>query len=265
MTAESLRPPVATTAGRRLPFVHPAVLTVALIVVGWMALSAGQPRYLLPGPLDVLHSLWDLAFVSQALWPALALSLGALLIGALLSLVVGVPLGILIGARPTIEKIFDVYVVGLYIAPVSALTPLFIYWLGIDLAPRVATVMAFAAPEVVITCFRGARQVPRTLIDVARAYGANERAVLRRVIVPHEIPYIMTAARLGIGRAIKGVVVAELLVSGTGLGRLFNEAAADFDTPLLIGLVLILMLLGIAATYLVAHVERAVAPWRSAA
>lgn len=264
MTAQIFRRRAPARARRSVAGIHPALASVALILAGWWLLSLEQPRYRLPGPIDVLRSLWDMAFVSGTLWPALGLSVGALIIGGGISLGVGVPLGILMGARPSVERVFDLYVIGLYIAPVSALTPLFVFWLGLGLAPRVATIVVFTAPEVIITCFRGARQVPRTLVDVARAYGASERTILRSVIVPHEVPYIMTAARLGLGRAIKGVVLAELLVSSTGFARLINEAAHDFDTSSLIAIILVMMVMGIGGTYIVGHFERAVAPWRKA-
>src|SRR5690606_41858769 len=77
------------------------------------------------------------------------------------------------------ERALDIYVIGLYVAPVSALTPLFIFWLGIDLAPRVATVFVFAVPQVIITCFRGARSTPRTHIQVARSRSEEHTSELQ--------------------------------------------------------------------------------------
>jgi NitT/TauT family transport system permease protein len=151
------------------------------------------------------------------------------------------------------------------VAPVSALTPLFIFWLGIDLAPRVATVFVFAVPQVIITCFRGARSTPRTHLEVARAFRARGRDIFTKVVIPHEIPYIVTALRLGLGQAIKGMVLAELIVSSTGLGLLLNTYAQLFDTAALIGVVIVLMLIGVLGTALVARLESAITPWRGPA
>jgi ABC-type nitrate/sulfonate/bicarbonate transport system permease component len=252
-------PNFGTWIGRIL---RPQVLSIAGLVAVWWLFSLGQPRHILPSPFDVLAEIWRMAFETGELWAALQISVVSLLIGGGLALLVGVPLGVLMGASRSVERALDLYVIALYVAPVSALTPLFIFWLGIDLAPRVATVFVFAVPQIIITCFRGARSTPRTHLEVARAFRARRRAIFTKVVVPHEIPYIVTALRLGLGQAIKGMVLAELIVSTTGLGLLLHTYAQLFDTAALIGVVIVLMLLGVLATAAVARLETAITPWR---
>lgn len=243
-------------------FLRPPVLSIVGLIAVWWLASLGQPRHILPPPTAVLEEIWRMAFVSGELWVALQISLVSLLVGGGLALVIGVPLGVLMGSHRAVERALDLYVIALYVAPVSALTPLFIFWLGIDLAPRVATVFVFAVPQVIITCFRGARSTPRTHLEVAHAFRARGRDIFTKVIIPHEIPYIVTALRLGLGQAIKGMVLAELIVSTTGLGLLLNTYAQLFDTAALIGVVIVLMLLGVIGTALVARLEAAITPWR---
>lgn len=261
------RAPAARVDGRsRRPLrrvVRPQVVSFIGFVALWWVASLNQPPHILPTPPAVLGRLWEIAFVTGELWAALQISLASLLIGGALALAVGVPLGVLMGAQRTVEQALDLYVIGLYVAPVSALTPLLIFWLGIDLAPRVATVFVFAIPQVIITCFRGARSTPRTHVQVARAFLATRRDIFFKVIVPHEIPYVVTAMRLGLGQAIKGMVLAELLVSTTGLGLLLNTYSQTYDTAALIGVLLMLMLLGVLGTAFVARLERAITPWRT--
>ena len=240
---------------------RPPILSIIGFVTIWWIASLAQPRHILPSPFAVMEEIWRISFVSGELWTALQISLVSLLVGGGLALAVGVPLGVLMGSQRSVERALDLYVIALYVAPVSALTPLFIYWLGIDLAPRVATVFVFAAPQVIITCFRGARSTPRTHIQVARAFRASNRDIFTKVIVPHEIPYIVTALRLGLGQGIKGMVLAELIVSTTGLGLLLNTYAQLFDTAALIGVVIVLMFLGVIGTALVARLETAITPW----
>lgn len=237
------------------------VSLVGLIVLWWLA-SLNQPDYFLPGPETVLQSLWEVAVVSGELWTALRLSILSLLIGGGLALLVGVVVGVLMGAQRTVEHAFDLYVNGLYVAPVSAITPLLIFWFGIDLAPRVATVFIFSVPEIIITCYQGAKYTPRTFIEVARAFGASNREVFWKVIIPHEVPFIVTAMRLGLGRAIKGMVLAELVVSTTGLGDLISFYSHNFKTASLVAVLLVLMFMGVIGTALVRRLEFAVAPWR---
>jgi ABC-type nitrate/sulfonate/bicarbonate transport system permease component len=243
----------------------PGLISFGMFVTLWFIASAGQPQYILPSPGDVVEAFVDMAFVTGELWEALSITLVSLVIGGSLALLVGVPLGMLMGSQRQIEEAFDIYVNALYVAPVSALTPLLIYWLGIDLAPRVATVFIFALPQIVITCFRGARSTPTTYLQVARSFGATRRDIFGKVLVPHEVPFIVTAVRLGLGQAIKGAVLAELLVSTTGLGLLLTGFSQVFDTASLIAVLFVLMGLGILGTSAIARFERALTPWRTPA
>lgn len=245
-----------------LRFASPPLVVLAVLLAAWFFLSIGQPEYILPAPQAVLERLWALAFGTGELWAALALSMSALLAGAGLSVAIGVPLGILMGSSRTTENIVGPYVNGLYVAPVSALTPLFVWWFGIGLEPRIATVFVFAAPIVVLTCYRGAREVPRTFVEVARVFGASDPQIFRLTTVPHAVPYIVTATRLGLGRAVKGTVLAELVISITGLGELLAGFASEFDTASLIAVLLFLLLFGVIVQVVVARVEVAIAPWR---
>lgn len=246
------------------PLLAPPLLLGVVIVVGWAILSIDQPAYLLPGPAAVARRLYELVFVTGELLPAFGLSLAALVLGAVLALLVGAPLGIAMGANRTIQGIFGPYVNGLYVAPVSALTPLFVWWFGIGLEPRIATVFVFSAPVVALTCYRGARETPRTLVEVARVYGASPRQVFTLAVIPNSIPYIVTALRLGLGRAIKGTVLAELVVSLTGLGLLITGFSARFDSASLLAVLFSLLAVGVALQALVARLEVAIAPWRHA-
>lgn len=270
LSDRSSRPSSERSLSRSVPrpisfLLAPPLVALAVIVAVWAVLSIDQPAYLLPGPLIVLERFVDLTIVSRELWGALALSMSALLAGAALSLVIGAPLGILMGASRTTENIVAPYVNGLYVAPVSALTPLFVWWFGIGLEPRIATVFVFAAPIVILTCYRGAREVPRTFVEVARVFGASDSQVFRLAIVPHAIPYIVTALRLGLGRAVKGTVLAELVISITGLGELLQGFASVYDAASLIATLLFLLLLGVVLQAGVARLESAIAPWRATA
>jgi NitT/TauT family transport system permease protein len=256
------------STGFRLPGIQrllaPPLVLLVFLLAGWSVLAIDQPAYLLPGPLTVLERFWELTVVTGEVWHALALSMSALVGGAGLALIVGAPLGIAMGANRGVEHVFGPYVNGLYVAPVSALTPLFVWWFGIGLEPRIATVFVFSAPVIALTCFRGARETPRTFVEVARVFGASGTQVMTKTIIPHAVPYIVTALRLGLGRAVKGTVLAELVVSITGLGELLSGFAHVFDSASLIAVLIVLLLLGVVLQVVVARIETAIAPWRPA-
>ena len=235
------------------------------ILLIWQVLAIDQPAYLLPAASVVFMRLWNLAVAEPVLWEALGLSAGAFLVGGILAFVIGVPLGIAMGVSRAVERSVGPYAIALYVAPISALTPLFVWWFGVGIEPRIATVFVFSAPVIVVTCYRGARQTALTLVDVARVFGASRRQILWLVVVPFAVPYIVTAARLGIGRAVKGTVLAELVISITGLGLLLSGYAHVFDTTSLMATIIFLMLVGVTLQAIVARIESAVAPWRGQA
>jgi NitT/TauT family transport system permease protein len=237
-------------------------VVLAGILVAWQLVSLTVPPYQLPGPALVAERLVALVGVGGEFWGALWLSLGALAGGAALAFAVGVPLGIASGANRTLGEAVEPYVNALFVAPVSALTPLLVYWFGIGLEPRIATVFVFCAPVIMLTCYRGARETPRTLTEVARVFGAQDRHIFRSVVLPHSVPYVATATRLGLGRAIKGTILAELVISVTGLGALIDGFSHVFDTASMVATLIMLLLLGVVIQLVATRIEIAVAPWR---
>jgi NitT/TauT family transport system permease protein len=146
----------------------------------------------------------------------------------------------------------------------SAVVPLMILWFGFYSYVQVLFILIFTVPQVVITCYEGVRTVPDELKEVALAFRANENDIFFKVIVPYVVPFIITALRLGIGRAVQGMVVAEILLGGTkGVGYLIRRYSASVDIAELLAVVLFIMLLGILATSIVRWIENAVAPWQS--
>lgn len=238
------------------------IASLAFVFVAWWFFSLFASELTLPSPFAVLREFIDFT-VSGRLPQAMALSLTALLYGGFLSILIGIPLGIFLGVRPRLAEAFVFYFSALYVMPMSAIVPLLVLWIGIDLRARVIFILIFTIPQVVITSYQGARHVPQNLIDVARAFRASERDIFWKVIIPHEVPFIVTALRLGVGRAIQGMVVAELLLAGTlGLGFLIDVASATLNLSGVLAIVLFLMLLGIVATGVILWIEKVVAPWQ---
>ena len=238
------------------------LVTLVAVLAVWFVISAGSSRLGFPGPLQVVEAFVDL-MASGELLRALAVTLWSFAAGAATAILVGVPLGIFMGIRPWLGRAIDPYLTGLYVMPFSAVIPLFVLWFGIDEFVRFVFIFLFTLPQVAIVCYQGARQTPGTLLEVARTLQASDAQVFRKLVLPHEVPYIFTAIRLGTGLAIQGMVVSELLIASvSGLGNLIRLASARLDLASVLAVVLFVMLLGIAAVGLMQRVENAVAPWR---
>jgi len=241
------------------------VRLISLVVVfalWWLgSLLAGD--LILPSPVTVVGRFTDL-IADGALGRALRIGLTSLAVGGGAAIVVGVPLGILLGVHRTLGRAFDFYFSALYVTPFSAVAPLFVLWFGFDSGTRMIFIFFFTLPQIVIVCYQGARATPEGLIDVARSYQARPRDIFVKTILPYEVPFIFTALRLGVGRAVQGMVVAELLISAAqGLGFLITAYSAALDIGAVLAVVLFIMFLGVLASMLVQRIEDAVAPWHS--
>lgn len=202
-------------------------------------------------------------FESGELMVALASSLRTLLVGFVTASVIGIVIGLLIGRYRSVDAATDWLINALYATPLIAIIPLVILWFGLGDSAKLFIVTILAVFPVLINTASGVKNIPRSLIDVGTAFAANERQVFLKIIIPAVTPFIMTGLRLGIGRAIIGMVAAEFFTAITGLGALIVKYGNQYDTASMFVPILILMLLGVALTSLVRKFEEMFAPWRA--
>lgn len=236
------------------------VLAVVLAVVLWDQYAATQPTYFFPSTGAIAD-----AFVEQyredALVSAFLGSMQTLAVGYALGVAVGIPVGLLMGTNRYAEVLLNPYVTALYVAPIAALVPLLIFALGASFETRVVIVFLFAVFEIVIDTYKGAKSTPSDLIDVARSFGGGRLYVLRKVILPHDMPYIFTGLRLGVGRSLKGLVLAELLINFSNLGAIIRTWETGFRLQGVLSVAIVFMVTGIVLTKSMQYVESRLFDW----
>ena len=193
---------------------------------------------------------------------ALTSSLRTLLLAFAISSFFGIALGLLIGRYRAVEAATDWLVNALYATPLVAIVPLVVLWFGLGDGAKLFIVTILAVFPILINTIAGVRNVPPTLIDVGAAFAAKEWQVFTKIILPSALPYMMTGLRLGIGRAIIGMVVAEFFTAITGLGALIVKYGNQYDTASMFVPIFVLMFLGVTLTMAVRHAEEWIAPWR---
>jgi ABC-type nitrate/sulfonate/bicarbonate transport system permease component len=198
-----------------------------------------------------------------SIWPHVAATSWVTAVGFALAILVGVPLGILMGRSELINATIEPFVAALYASPQVAFLPLLIIWLGIGFTSKVALVFIGSVIIVVINTETGVAQVDPRLIETARSFTANERQVLTKIVLPGALPFILAGMRLAIGRALVMVVVAEIYASNRGLGYLIFQAGGMYDTAQVFVGVGILAGAGVALTALLRALERWLAPWQT--
>ena len=193
----------------------------------------------------------------------LASSLRTLVVAFVIAAVIGTALGLLIGRYRMVDAATDWLVNALYATPLVAIIPLVILWFGLGNTAKTFIVTILALFPILINTTAGVRNVPKQLIDVGDAFAANERQIFTKIILPSALPYMMTGLRLGVGRAIIGMVVAEFFTAITGLGALIVKYGNQYDTASMFVPIFVLMLLGIALSFAVRRAEEWIAPWKA--
>jgi NitT/TauT family transport system permease protein len=190
-------------------------------------------------------------------------SLRTLVVAFFIASVVGTVLGLLIGRYRMVDAATDWLVNALYATPLVAIIPLVILWFGLGNTSKTFIVTILALFPILINTTAGVRNVPKQLIDVGDAFAANERQIFTKIILPSALPYMMTGLRLGVGRAIIGMVVAEFFTAITGLGALIVKYGNQYDTASMFVPIFVLMLLGIGLSFAVRRAEEWIAPWKT--
>jgi ABC-type nitrate/sulfonate/bicarbonate transport system permease component len=198
-----------------------------------------------------------------SLWPHVAATAWVTGAGFGLAILIGTPIGIMMGRSELFNATAEPFVAALYASPQVAFLPLLIIWLGIGFTSKVALVFIGSVIIMIINTETGVAQVDPRLIETARSFTANERQILAKIVLPAALPFILAGMRLAIGRALVMVVVAEIYASNRGLGYLIFQAGGLYDTAQVFVGVGILAAAGVTLTALLRAFERWVAPWRS--
>ena len=226
--------------------------------VAWRRLMT---ELFLPGPSDIVVAFQGY-IAKGGIWNDLWVSGQELILGFLLAIVVGLPLGMAMGWYRRFAFALDPFVTFFNAIPRVSLTPLFIIWFGIGINSKLAVVFLGAVFAIIINAAVGVRNLDPALIKAARSFGANDLQLFRTIVVPGCVPYILAGFRLGLAHALTGVVVAELIAAQAGIGLMMATAGATFQTSkVFVGLVVIATT-GVLITNIFARIERRFQSWK---
>ena len=244
----------------RTPLTRGLAAFVFLGVWEWAVRAGMVDPLFLSSPSQVAVRLVQV-FADGTIYPHLWATGTTAFWGFLLSCLVGVPIGVLMGRSVLVRDTLEPFIMAQASVPTVALLPLFIIWLGIGTSARIALVFTGAVFGIVVSTEAGVSNIDRRLIETARSFTATEWAILWKIVLPAAIPYIIAGMRLAIARVLIMVVVAELYASTAGVGYLIFQAGASYDTSMIFVGVVILAVAGMALNAFLRAVERRIAPW----
>lgn len=242
---------------RSLPY-----LSVVVFLAIWQVVGNHVNPILLATPVNTAKAFWDLLSSGQ-LGPAFGSAMRDLGIGYGLAIVVGVVVGVIMGRSLTAERIFNPYINFFQATPLIALVPVIVIWFGVGLEARVAVTFLLAVWSIIINTATGVKETPDSLLDVGRVYKLSRLQLVSRVALPHAIPSIFAGLRIALGKALIGMVIAQMEVSVTGLGGLIVNYGDAFKTAYLLAAVFTSSIVGILAAVLLEVLRRWWFPWTS--
>ena len=248
---------------RRLHDTLVRVVSVCAVLAIW-EVGARAISPLLFAPPSRIFVAGVQMIASGELWPYLSLSYRVAAIGLLLGTVVGIAAGVAIARVRLLDLSLEPFVIALYSTPMVALIPLVVIWAGFGDGGKIVVIFLFAVFPVLLNTYQGVRGVDARLLEVARSFRTSERALWGDVILPSALPFIVAGVRLALGRALIGMVIADLYTSVSGIGYLIVRYAQNLQIDRLLVPVVILSITGVTLVQALRWTEARIAPWQFA-
>jgi NitT/TauT family transport system permease protein len=234
-----------------------SLLSLAVWALVWELIGRAQLSSIVPPLSSVIEASFTVVPTEKFRTAAL-ISLRSFGLGMALAVAVGIPLGILMARTRSIGRILGMWVNIFVSAPISALVPLLMAVVGIGEATVVVTVFLFAVFVITLDTQVGISHADRSLVEMARSFGATRGQMYRKVLLLSALPEILAGLRLGAIRGVKGVVIGQLLVAILGVGELFELYSNHFLMEEFWALVIMVFLFAFAVSEAVALAERRV-------
>jgi NitT/TauT family transport system permease protein len=237
------------------------VISVLATLGIWEWYGRGVDPIFLSYPTAIIAAFPPM-ILSGELPTAFFTSLHSLFFGFTAAVVIGTLLGLLMGRYRFVDALLKIQVVSLYSTPNVALIPLLILWFGLGIKSKIVIVFLSAVFPIIVNTYSGVRNVGRGLVEVVLVEGANERQVFSKVIIPASIPFVMAGIRLSVGRAVVGMVVAEMFTAVGGLGGAIIIYGNSYKMDKLFVVIIVLATLGVTLTEVVRLLEKRIAQWK---
>jgi len=239
-------------------------LSVVLFFAAWQAVFLVVPfdPLFISKPSLIASGLVDL-ITSGDLFRDLAVSAVPFLYGFSAAVVIGVPLGVVMGWRVRVGYALDPLMTVFYASPLVALAPLVVIFFGVGIGGKTLIIFLLSVFPFIFNAYAGVRAVDRLLINVVRSLGGSERDLYFKVILPSILPYIVAGARIAVGRALIGVLVGEFFAASEGIGYAISRFGDIFALDRMFACIIVIMIIAVVLTEGIRWTERTAFPWRT--
>ena len=239
------------------------LLAVAIFIAAWQATFLFVPfnKLFVSKPDLIWNALIDL-IVSGDLLRDLAVSAAPFLYGFSAAVIVGVPLGVVMGWRAPVRYTLDPIMTIFYASPLVALAPLVIVFFGVGVSGKAIIIFVLSVFPFIFNAQAGVRAIDPLLINVVRSLGGSERDLYLKVLIPGVLPYIVAGARIAVGRGLIGILVGEFFAASEGIGYAIARFGDLFALDKMFACILAILVIAVVLTEGIRWAERAAFPWR---
>ncbi|HEX4237235.1 MAG TPA: ABC transporter permease [Xanthobacteraceae bacterium] len=246
----------------RYSWVRQVVALLILLALWEAAGRAGMlnPLYL-PSPSQIGAALVDL-FSDGRIWPHLEATFTAALGGLVLGIAVGAVLGVAAALVRLIAELLEPVMTLLNAVPRVILAPLFVIWLGIGIASKIALSFILVAVLIFFTVFTGIRQVDRRMVERVITLGGDRWALVRHVYLPSVTAWILSNLKIAVGFAFTGALVGEFVAATHGLGYLLSFAQSTYNAALMFALIVLILAVVLLIFGIAGRLEKYLLRWQ---
>lgn len=250
-------------AGQTIIAVGRAILIV--LILGAWALASGRwlDAETVSNPAAIFVALEEL-IASGRIWPELAQTLEEVFTGYFIGAAAGAALAFAFATVPSAERVMRPFLLAIYSIPKIALAPLIVMWFGLGVAPKMILAAMFVFFIVFMNAVAGAQSVNRELVTILRVMGAGRFGIMRKVLLPTMVPFLLLGLRLSIPEAMTGAVIGEFISGSHGLGYLIYSASNELNMAVSFAALVVLVLVVAVADFGLGVVER-ILPWQPTA
>ena len=233
----------------------PMIVSLALWCVLWEALGRSGWVFIFPAFSDVLAAFWNLV-QTNAFYNAAWLSLRSFAYGMGIAIAMGVPLGFLMGRSETANGFLGMWINVFASAPLSSLVPVIMLLCGLGETTIIVTVVMFAVWIIALDTYAGVKHISPSLVEMAHSFGATRWQLYAKILLLAALPEILAGMRMGLIRAVKGVVIGQLLVSVVGFGQMFAIYSRGLQMEKFWALTLVLFAFALGGSWLIEQLEQ---------
>jgi len=243
------------------------VVDLGLFTIAWQLVQSSahplvDPRWI-PAPSQIVNAFM-VNLANGQLYEHASFSLANYAVGMAFSIVVGIPVGLLLGSTPTMRAILGSYVWAAYSTPIIAVQPILIIIFGFGMTAKVVLITALSIFPILINTMTGVATTDSVLLKAGKLFGANRRQMFTKIILPFTLPWIVAGVRQAAIRGLIAMLISEIYGSTRGLGFMVIRASETMDTPTSYAAIAVVVVISVAIQLLFTDLEKRLAPWRQA-